>query len=106
LALGFGMWTAALNVQYRDIGLALPVLIQLWMFLSPVAYGLNLVPAKYKLIYSLNPVVGIIDGFRSSLFGNPFDWRAISISAVFTVVLLVYATFVFQRREKTFADIL
>ena len=106
LSLGFGMWTSALNVKYRDVGIAMPVLIQLWMFASPVVYGLNLIPPKLQLAYSLNPLVGIIEGFRSSLFGGSFPWTAILISSGITLFLLVYGAYAFQSREKTFADII
>jgi len=106
LALGLGMWTSALNVKYRDVGLALPVFIQLWMFVSPVVYPLTLVPARWRVVYSLNPLVGIIEGFRAALFGKSFNWQALGISAIVTAALLVYAGFVFKRREKTFADII
>ena len=106
LALGLGMWTSALNVKYRDVGLALPVFIQLWMFVSPVVYPLTLVPERWRFVYSLNPLVGIIEGFRAALFGKSFNWQALGISAIVTLALLVYAGFVFKRREKTFADII
>ena len=106
LALGLGMWTSALNVKYRDVGLALPVFIQLWMFVSPVVYPLTLVPERWRFVYSLNPLVGIIEGFRAALFGKSFNWQALGISTIVTVALLVYAGFVFKRREKTFADII
>ena len=106
LALGLGMWTSALNVKYRDVGLALPVFIQLWMFVSPVVYPLTLVPEPWRLLYSLNPLVGIIEGFRAALFGKSFNWPALGISAGMTIALLLYAGFVFKRREKTFADII
>ena len=106
LALGLGMWTSALNVKYRDVGLALPVFIQLWMFVSPVVYPLTLVPERWRFVYSLNPLVGIIEGFRAALFGKTFNWQALGISAIVTVALLVYAAYVFKRREKTFADII
>ncbi|HWF87608.1 MAG TPA: ABC transporter permease [Pyrinomonadaceae bacterium] len=106
LALGLGMWTSALNVKYRDVGLALPVFIQLWMFVSPVVYPLTLVPERWRLLYSLNPLVGIIEGFRAALFAKSFNWTALGISAIVTVALLLYAGYVFKRREKTFADII
>jgi len=106
LALGLGMWTSAFNVKYRDVGLALPVFIQLWMFVSPVVYPLTLVPERWRFVYSLNPLVGIIEGFRAALFGKGFNWPALGISAIVTVALLLYAGYVFKRREKTFADII
>jgi homopolymeric O-antigen transport system permease protein len=105
LALGFGMWTSALNVKYRDVGVALPVLIQLWMFASPVVYPSSIVPAKYQWLYNLNPMVGILDGFRAALFGREINWRALGISTVFTLLLLVYSSYSFRRMEKDFADI-
>jgi len=105
LALGFGMWTSAVNVKYRDVSLALPVLIQLWMFASPIVYPLSIVPVKYQLLYSLNPLVGLVEGFRSLLFASPFNWQSFVISVVISLILLVYAAYSFQSREKTFADI-
>lgn len=105
LALGLGMWVSAINVKYRDVGIALPVLLQFWMFASPVVYPSTLVPPDWRWLYSLNPLVGIIDGFRSALFARPFDWPSLAVSAVFTLVLLVYAAYAFQRMEKNFADV-
>jgi lipopolysaccharide transport system permease protein len=105
LALGVGMWASALNVKYRDVGVVLPVLIQLWMFVSPVVYPSSIVPAKYHWLYALNPLAGILEGFRASLFGGEFDWLALSISTIFTLLLLVYSAYVFRRMERDFADI-
>jgi lipopolysaccharide transport system permease protein len=104
LALGVGMWMAALNVKYRDIRHALPFIVQLWMFASgvmipPSAFG------SWRWLFSLNPMVGIIDGFRSALFGRPFHWGDITLSAMLTLLILVCAAFSFRRLEKTFADI-
>lgn len=105
LALGVGLWASALNVKYRDVGVVLPVLIQLWMFASPVMYPSSIVPASYEWIYKLNPMTGILDGFRSALFGQGIDWAALGISAGFTIGLLVYSAYAFRRMEKNFADI-
>ncbi|MFH4338934.1 ABC transporter permease, partial [Acinetobacter baumannii] len=71
-ALGTGMWISALNVKYRDVGIALPVLIQLWMFVSPVLYPASLVPPAWRVVYDLNPLVGLIENFRAALFNMPF----------------------------------
>ena len=106
LALAFGLWTSAVNVKYRDVGLALPVLIQLWMFVSPVVYPASQVPERFRFWYSFNPLVGFIEGFRAAMFGTPFDWFPILISTVITLVLLPYAAYSFVAREKTFADII
>ena len=105
LSLGAGLWAAALNVKYRDLSVALPVLIQLGMFISPVVYPSTLVPEKWRWLYSLNPLSGIIDGFRAALFGRDFNWPSLGAAAVFTLVLLVYAVFVFKRMEETLADV-
>ncbi|HST51624.1 MAG TPA: ABC transporter permease [Pyrinomonadaceae bacterium] len=112
LALGLGVWLSALNVKYRDIRFALPFIIQLWFFVSPIIYPVSLVigktshPERWHRLLSLNPVVGIVEGFRAALFAQKgFDWLALAISAVVTLALLAYATFTFQRMEKSFADI-
>lgn len=104
LSLGFSMLTSALSVKYRDIGIAVPVLIQLWMFVSPVVYPLSMVPAEWQRVYALNPLVGIIEGFRACLFNYPINRWALSVSAVVTIFLLVYSAFLFRRIEKSFAD--
>jgi lipopolysaccharide transport system permease protein len=104
-ALGASLWASALNVKYRDVGIALPVLIQLWMFISPVVYPVTLVPEGWRRLYSLNPLAGIIGGFRSALFGRDFDWPALASAAAVTLALLVYSVFAFKRMEKTFADL-
>jgi lipopolysaccharide transport system permease protein len=105
LALGVGMWMSALNVKYRDVRFALPFLVQLWMFVSPVIYPSSVLPPKLKLVLALNPMTGIVEGFRSSLFGLEFNWRLVAISAIITVLTLVYAAYSFRRMEKSFADI-
>src|SRR5260221_7947294 len=99
------MWTSAVNFKYRDVGLALPVLIQLWMFASPIVYPLSLVPQRWRLAYALNPLVGIIEGFRAALFGGTLEWRSLLLSITITVILLPYAAYSFQSRENTFADL-
>jgi lipopolysaccharide transport system permease protein len=104
-AVAVGMWMSALNVKYRDIRFALPFMVQLWMFVSPVIYPTNMLPVKFRGLLALNPLTGIIEGFRSSLFGLPFDWRALIIATVLTIASLVYAAYSFRRVERYFADI-
>jgi lipopolysaccharide transport system permease protein len=106
LALALGMLVSALNVKYRDVGVMLPVLVQLWMFASPVLYPLSLVPEKWRGVYSINPLVGIIAGFRAALLGEPFYWHALFVSAAITLALLVYSVYMFRRVEKGFADVI
>jgi lipopolysaccharide transport system permease protein len=105
LATAVGMWLSALNVKYRDIRFALPFLIQLWMFVSPIIYPASILPAKWRWLLELNPLTGIIEGFKSALFGVPFNSTSLAISAVLTLLSLVYAAFSFSRVERRFADI-
>ena len=105
LAAAVGMWTSALNVKYRDIRYALPFAIQLTMFATPIIYPVTIVPERWRWMLKLNPLTGIIEGYRATFFGRPFDWQALAISAAITAALLVYSTFHFRRVERTFADI-
>lgn len=100
-----GTIVSSLNVKYRDVGVALPVLIQLWMFTSPIVYPPELVPEKWRTLYSLNPLVGLIQGFRGALFGTRLPVTALTIAAIITIIMLGSAAFVFRRTEKGFADI-
>jgi lipopolysaccharide transport system permease protein len=103
LALGVGMWMSALNVKYRDVRYALPFLIQVWFFASPVIYP---VPQQWRWLMALNPMTGIVQGFRSAFFGQPVDWATLGLSAVITLLILVYSTFTFSRMERSFADVI
>jgi len=105
LALGVGMWLSALNVKYRDVRFALPFIIQLWMFVSPVIYPASFLPTRWRWLFALNPMTGIIEGYRSSLFGLPFNWTALTFSLLLTLAMLVYSSFAFRRMERSFADI-
>jgi lipopolysaccharide transport system permease protein len=105
LATGAGMWLSALNVKYRDVRFALPFVIQLWMFASPIIYPSSMLPVKWRWLLRLNPMTGIIENFRASLFGRPLDWAALGISAFITLSVLVYSAYAFRRVEKSFADI-
>jgi lipopolysaccharide transport system permease protein len=106
LAISVGMWLSAINVKYRDVKFAIPFLVQIWMYISPVAYPSSVVPAKWRIYYSFNPFVGIIEGYRSALFGRAFDWSAIAISFVLTLGFLAYAAHQFRKMERNFADII
>lgn len=106
LALGVGLWMSALNVKFRDIRYALPFLIQLWMFASPIIYPASLMPQKWRWVLWINPLTGIIEGFRASLLGRtPFNWTSITISVAITLGVLVSSAYEFRRMERTFADI-
>jgi homopolymeric O-antigen transport system permease protein len=105
LALGVGMWLSALNVRYRDIRYALPFLIQLWLFASPVIYPMSMMPERWRWVLALNPMTGIIEGFRASLFGGKLDALTTLTSAVLTIAILVLSFLAFQRVEDSFADV-
>ena len=100
------MWMSALNVKYRDIRYALPFLIQLWMFLSPIIYPLSMVPEKWRWLLMLNPLTGVVEGFRSALFSSPFNWVALALSAGITLLLLISSAYAFRRMERNFADVI
>jgi lipopolysaccharide transport system permease protein len=104
--LGVGIWLSALNVKYRDVRFALPFLIQLWLFVSSVIMPSSSIPVKWRWLLWLNPMSGFIEGFRSALFGLPFDWPTLGIASGITVVVLFYSTYSFSRVERSFADII
>lgn len=106
LALGTGTLMAALNVKYRDVRIALPFALQIWFFASPIIYPLTNVPEKWRWVMALNPMTGIVEGFRAALYGRKgFDWAALATSAVITLALVACAALTFKRMEKEFADI-
>lgn len=105
MAIGIGMWMSALNVKYRDIRYALPFLIQLWMFATPIIYPSSLVPERWRWLFILNPLAGIIEGYRSAIFGTPFDLIGLGVSAIIILVVLIYSAYTFRQMERGFADI-
>jgi lipopolysaccharide transport system permease protein len=105
-SLGVGTWMSALNVKYRDVRFALPFVIQLWLFVSSVILPSTSIPQKWRWLLMLNPMSGIIEGYRASLFGLPFDWTALGVASVLTILVLVYAIYAFGRVERSFADII
>jgi lipopolysaccharide transport system permease protein len=105
LALGAGMWLSALNVKYRDVRYALPFIIQLWLFASPVIYPASMMPDRWRWVLALNPMTGIIESFRACLFGRDFPPGTILPAVVITIVILLYSFFAFRRAEDSFADI-
>jgi lipopolysaccharide transport system permease protein len=105
-ASGIGMWLSALAIQYRDIKYAVPFLSQILLYAAPVVWPVSLVPDKYRLIYGLYPMAGIIEGFRSALLGtNPMPWDLIAMGTLSTAVLLLSGAFYFRKMEKIFADV-
>jgi lipopolysaccharide transport system permease protein len=105
-AVAVSLWLAAANVKYRDVGFAVPLILQLWMYLSPVIYPVALVPGKLKLIYSINPMAGVIEGFRWGLLGKTRpDFGVMAVSSAVIVVLLFGGIVYFRRTERTFVDL-
>jgi len=104
-ALGVGLWLSALNVRYRDVGHAVPFLIQVWMYASPVVYPAALVPERWRLLYGLNPMVGVVEGFRWAILGKPVpDLQTIVMGAGTAFLLLIWGLAYFRRAERAFAD--
>ncbi len=106
LALAVGILFSALNTKYRDVRYALPFILQVWMFTSPVIYPTSLLPQEWQWIITLNPMTGIIEGFRSSLFGRPLKLWAIAYAFTFSVILLFISAYAFRRMEKSFAEVI
>ncbi len=106
MTLSLGCLFAALNVRFRDVKFALPFALQVWMFISPIFYPLDIVSERARAFFALNPMTGILQGFRASLFGGPFDWFAIGTSVGVTLLLLFLALFVFKQMEDDFADMI
>lgn len=105
-ALAVGLWLSALNALYRDVGHAIPFLVQAWMYASPVAYAASLIPERWRTLYALNPIVGVIEGFRWALLGTRSGAGAMVVTSIGVVlVLLICGAFYFRRMEKTLADV-
>lgn len=106
LALGISMLLAAINVRYRDVKYALPFIIQIWLFVTPIIYPVTFLPAKYQKVLALNPLAGIVEGLRACLFSaRRMPWKLVEISCSVTLVVLIVGAVYFRKTEKTFADI-
>ncbi|HKH91918.1 MAG TPA: ABC transporter permease [Gemmatimonadaceae bacterium] len=105
-ALGVGFWLAALNVQYRDVRYTVPFLVQLWLFATPIAYPSTLLSESWRTVYGINPMVGVVEGFRWALLGTGSRPGAmVGVSAVVALLLMVSGAVYFRRMEQTFADV-
>jgi lipopolysaccharide transport system permease protein len=105
-ALGVGLWLSALNVKFRDVKYVVPFVTQFWMFVTPIAYPSSLLPPEWRPVYALNPMVGVVEGFRWALLGtDTAPGPMMAVSAAVALVLLVSGAFVFRRMEKSFADV-
>ncbi|HZG67170.1 MAG TPA: ABC transporter permease [Herpetosiphonaceae bacterium] len=105
-ALGAGLWLSALEIKYRDVGHIVPFLTQFWLYATPVIYPSSIIPERWRLLYSLNPMVGVVEGFRWSLLGTAHSpARQIIISTIIVVIMLIGGLFFFRRAEREFADV-
>jgi lipopolysaccharide transport system permease protein len=106
-ALAVGLWLCALNVKYRDVGQLVPFLSQAWMWITPVVYSSSMVPETWRTVYGLNPMVGVVEGFRWAICGKSVpDWTMMGISTVVVGLLLLSGLYYFRKIENTFADII
>ena len=107
-SLGVGLWIAALMVEYRDFRFIVPFIVQFGLYVSPVGFQSSIVPERFRLLYALNPIVGVIDGFRWCLLGtqNGFYWPSLGIAVIETITLIASGIWYFRRTEQTFADVI
>ena len=105
-SLGAGLWLSTINVRYRDVRYTVPFIIQLWLFVSPVVYSSSLLPQRFQAVYGLNPMAGVIEGFRWALLGTEPPGSLIAISVTIVIVILISGVFYFRRSEKSFADVI
>ncbi|MEO5952002.1 MAG: ABC transporter permease, partial [Chloroflexia bacterium] len=107
-AFGAGLWLSALMVRYRDFRFIVPFIVQFGLYVSPVGFSSGVVPEQWRLLYSINPMVGVIDGFRWSLLGGDhvIYWQGLCLSSVVVLVLLITGLQYFRRTERTFADVI
>jgi lipopolysaccharide transport system permease protein len=103
-ALGVGLWLSALNVMYRDVRYTLSFLVQIWLFVTPVAYPSSLLPEPWRTLYGINPMAGVVEGFRWALLATPPPGAIVWVSAAASVAILVSGAFYFRRMERSFAD--
>lgn len=107
-ALGLGLWLAAMNVKYRDFRYVIPFIVQFGLYISPVGFSTSIIPEEWRLLYSINPMVGVIDGFRWAITGgdNPLYWPGVFLSMIVVVALVVTGLVYFRRTERSFADVI
>jgi lipopolysaccharide transport system permease protein len=107
-AMGVGLWLAALNVEYRDFRYIVPFIVQLGLYISPVGFSSSIVPPQWRLVYSLNPMVSVIDGFRWAILGKEtfIDLSSFLLSIALVLLMLVTGIWYFRKVERTFADVI
>ena len=110
-AFGFGLWLSALNVRYRDVTYLMPFILQVWLYLTPVMYSSSIIPERFRFLLGLNPMTGVVEGFRWALFGGKYvnsltDLTLLVVSVVIMIIILVVGLAYFRKTERSFADII
>jgi lipopolysaccharide transport system permease protein len=103
---GVGMWLSAMSVRFRDVKHAMPFVVRMLIYSAPIVYSASSIPESYRLVYSLNPIVGVIEGFRACLLGTPLEWRFILPGVITTTAILVGGLLYFRKMEAVFADVI
>lgn len=103
---GIGMWLSALAIRYRDVKHAMPFVVRMLIYTAPIVYSASSIPEKYRIVYSLNPIVGIIEGFRACLLGTPMPWQYIWPGIITAILLVTSSAHYFSRMERVFADVI
>ena len=105
IVVGFGMWASAMAIRFRDVKLAMPFFIRMFMYSAPIVYSASSIPERFHLYYSLNPLVGVIEGYRACVLGLPMPWPMLGIGICTMVILLVSGAFYFRKMERVFVDV-
>jgi lipopolysaccharide transport system permease protein len=103
---GTGMWLSALAIRFRDVKFAMPFVVRMLVYSAPIVYSASTIPEKYRILYSLNPIVGVIEGFRACLLGTPMPWLFIVPGIITSILLLVTGAFYFRKMERVFVDVI
>ena len=106
IATGVGLWLSAMAIRFRDVKFAMPFAIRMLMYTAPIVYSASAIPEAYRIIYSFNPIVSVIEGFRACFLGTPFPWQFIWPGMVTSLILLVSGIFYFKRMERVFVDVI
>jgi lipopolysaccharide transport system permease protein len=103
---GAGMWLSALAIRFRDVKFAMPFVVRMLVYTAPIVYSASAIPEKYRLFYSLNPIVGVIEGFRACLLGATIPWLFILPGIITSILLVVTGAFYFRKMERVFVDVI
>jgi len=106
IPLGIGMWLSSLAIRFRDVKHGMPFVMRMLMFTAPIVYSASSIPEKYRILYSLNPIVGVIEGYRSCFLGTPFQWQYIIPGIITALILLITGALYFKRMERIFVDVI